>query len=122
MRVQVLLTVLLVSTNLVGAGIVFVLSTLVIPSPPPNDALTLALAIGVPVYVGVAVVIGASLGHRSRLRALRWATEEQTPTREERLTALRRAVVPHPDPGRALARRDRAVHRCSRCSCSPSAR
>ena len=51
-RIQTLLTVLLVATNLIGAGIVFVLSTLVIPSPPLDDGSVLALAIGVPVYVG----------------------------------------------------------------------
>ncbi len=55
-RVQSLLTILLVSTNLVGAVIVFVLSTFVLPGPKPNHAMTLALAIGVPVYVGVAVL------------------------------------------------------------------
>ena len=88
-RVQSLLTILLVSTNLVGAVIVFVLSTFVLPGPPPNHAMTLALAIGVPVYVGVAVIVGASVGTTISLRALRWATQEQTPSREERLTALK---------------------------------
>ena len=45
-RVQSLLTILLVSTNLVGAVIVFVLSAFVLPGPPPNHPVTLALAIG----------------------------------------------------------------------------
>ncbi len=51
-RIQVLLTVLLVGTNVIGAVLVFVLSTFVIPSPELEPDLKLALAIGVPVYVG----------------------------------------------------------------------
>jgi adenylate cyclase len=89
LRVQSLLTVLLVTTNLVGAGIVAVLATVVIPGPAPNHRMTLALAVGVPVYVVVAVVVGTALGTTISLRALRWATQEKSPTREERLTALR---------------------------------
>jgi len=88
-RVQSLLTILLIGTNLAGAAIVVVLSTVVIPGPAPNDQMKLALAIGVPVYVVVAVVAGAGLGTAVSLRALRWATEEKEPSREERLTALK---------------------------------
>ena len=87
-RVQVLLTILLVSTNLIGAGIVLVLSALVIPSPDANRATVLTLAIGVPVYVGVAIVIGATWGTASVLRALRWSIRGETPTDEERIQAL----------------------------------
>lgn len=87
-RIQLLLTVLLVATNLIGAGIVFVLSTLVIPSPAPDHATVLALAIGVPVYVGVALVVGAVWGTAGALRALRWAIEDRTPDEEERVRAL----------------------------------
>ena len=50
---------LLVGTNLVGAGVAVVLSTLVIPSPPPERDTLLALTIGVPGYVAVAIAIGA---------------------------------------------------------------
>ena len=87
-RIQVLLTVLLIGTNLVGAAIVFVLSTLVIPSPAPNDEMLLALTIAVPVYVGVAIFIGAAWGTAGGLRAHRWVFEERTPSDEERLRAL----------------------------------
>lgn len=87
-RIQVLLTVLLVSTNLVGAGIVFVLSTLVIPSPSPERGTILSLAIGVPVYVGLAVFVGAGWGTAGALRALRWAVEDREPDEKERLKAL----------------------------------
>ena len=89
LRVQTLLTILLVATNVVGAAVVVVLSTVVIPGPKPTHAMTLAMVIAVPVYVVVAVVIGAGLGTTVSLRALRWATQDKAPTREERLTALR---------------------------------
>jgi adenylate cyclase len=87
-RVQVLLTVLLVGTNLVGAAIVLVLSTLVIPGPAATHGTVLALAVGVPVYVVLAVVVGAAWGTAGSLRALRWATEDREPSDEERLRAL----------------------------------
>jgi adenylate cyclase len=87
-RIQLLLTVLLIGTNLAGAGIVFVLSTLVIPSPAPDDDTLLALKIAVPVYVGVAIFVGASWGTAGGLRAHRWVFEGRTPSDEERLRAL----------------------------------
>ena len=88
-RVQLLLTVLLVGTNLIGAGIVFVLSTLVIPSPTPNDDTVLALAIGVPVYVGRRDRRRRRLGHGGRAaRAALGRSRTETPTDEERLSAL----------------------------------
>ena len=87
-RVQLLLTVLLVATNVIGAGIVITLSAVVIPSPPPNRGTVLALAIGVPVYVGVAVLVGSVWGTAGSLRALRWAIEDREPTESERVRAL----------------------------------
>lgn len=87
-RVQLLLTVLLIGTNLVGAGIVLVLSTLVIPSPAPERDTVLALAIGVPVYVAVAIAIGAGWGTAGVLRALRWVYHDEAPTDAERLSTL----------------------------------
>ena len=89
-RVQLLLTVLLVGTNVIGAGIVFVLSALVIPSPGANRGTVLSLAIGVPVYVVVAVLVGAAWGTAGALRSLRWATRggDETPTEEQRVEAL----------------------------------
>jgi adenylate cyclase len=87
-RIQVLLTVLLVGTNVIGAVLVFVLSTFVIPGPDLEPDLRLALAIGVPVYVGVAVFLGAGWGTAGALRALRWSIEDREPDEQERLIAL----------------------------------
>jgi adenylate cyclase len=87
-RVQVLLTALLVSTNLVGAGVVVVVSTVVIPAPDPTFGTVLSLAIAVPVYVVVAVVIGAFAGTRKTLRVMRWALSGTEPDEQDRRRAL----------------------------------
>ena len=89
LRVQVLLTAFLVSTNVIGAGIVAALSTTVIPGPALSGATGVALAIAVPVYVGTAVVVGATWGTTRALRALRWTIEGRDPTPTERSRALR---------------------------------
>lgn len=88
LRVQVLLTVLLVATNVIGAGVVFVLSALVVPAPAANRGTFLSLAIGVPAYVGVAIVVGVLWGTTGALRALRWATRDEEPSHEQRVAAL----------------------------------
>lgn len=88
-RVQVLLTVLLILTNVIGAGIVFGLTFLITPGGGPDSTYLAGLAIAVPVYVGVAVIVGASLVTVSALRALRWVRDDDEPTAEERRIALR---------------------------------
>ncbi|MCW2847062.1 MAG: hypothetical protein JWR90_1036 [Marmoricola sp.] len=87
-RIQLLLTVLLVTTNLVGAAIVVVLYTLVIPSTPPNHATVLALRVAVPIYIAVAILVGSLWGTAAGLRAHRWVFEDRTPDDQERLRAL----------------------------------
>jgi adenylate cyclase len=88
-RVQLLLTALLVSTNLIAAVLVFVISYFVIPAPAPTRATVVSLAIAAPTYVAVAVVVGALVGTAQTLRALRWATSGRQPDEAERRQALR---------------------------------
>lgn len=88
-RVQLLLTGLLVATNVVGAGVVVVISSVVIPAPPATKGTILSLAIAAPVYVAVAVVIGAVLGTTTTLRAMRWALTGAEPDESDRERALR---------------------------------
>ncbi len=57
-RVQLLLTLFLTGTNVVGAVLVFVIANFVIPGPSISRGLVVALAIAVPVYVVVAIVVG----------------------------------------------------------------
>ncbi len=87
-RIQVLLTVLLVSTNVVGAVIVVVLYTVVIPSPAPNPDTLLALKVAVPVYFAVAIIVGFVWGTAGGISAHRWVFEDRVPDDHERLRAL----------------------------------
>lgn len=89
-RIQLLLTGMLVTTNVVGALVVFVVNTWAIPSPAPNREMVIALAIAIPTYVVLAVIVGAVWGTTSALRALRWATQPDVdPDRTQRAQALR---------------------------------
>jgi adenylate cyclase len=88
-RVQVLLTLLLVGSNLVGAVLVVVISVFVVPAPTPSARTVLSLAIAIPIYVAGAVALGATIGTRTTLRALHWVISEQEPTDPERRLALR---------------------------------
>lgn len=88
-RIQLLLTALLVSTHVIGAGVVFVLSVFVLPTTEVNRASAIALAISVPTYVLVAVLVGGFWGTLSALRAARWALDDREGTPAERRRALR---------------------------------
>jgi adenylate cyclase len=88
-RIQVLLTAMLVSTNVISAIVVVVISVFVVPAPGPSAGMVLALLVAVPVYVAAAVVVGATIGTTMSLRALRWATAEREPDAYERRTALK---------------------------------
>jgi adenylate cyclase len=88
-RIQLLLTAMLVSTNVISAIVVVVISLFVVPAPGPNAAMVLALVIAVPAYVAAAVVVGATIGTTMSLRALRWATAERDPDAADRRTALK---------------------------------
>jgi len=88
-RLQLLLTTMLVITHLIGAGVVLVLSLFVLPTQELNHRSLVALAISVPTYVGVATVVGGVWGTISSLRGLRWILESREPTAKERRTALR---------------------------------
>lgn len=91
-RLQLLLTGMLVTTHLIGAGVVVVMSVFVLPTEKLNSASVISLAISVPTYVGVAVLVGGFWGTISSLRGLRWALEGRTPTSKERRTALRTPI------------------------------
>ncbi|MFL6159648.1 MAG: adenylate/guanylate cyclase domain-containing protein [Marmoricola sp.] len=91
-RIQLLLTGLLVTTHVIGAGVVFGISAFVLPTKALNHASLVSLAISVPTYVGVAVLVGGFWGTISSLRGLRWALEGRTPTSRERRIALRTPI------------------------------
>ncbi|RYJ00274.1 MAG: hypothetical protein EON52_23995, partial [Actinomycetales bacterium] len=88
-RVQVLLTVLLIITNVVGAVVVAALTVVIIPGEEINHEFGIAMAIATPTYVLVAVLFGATYGTVSAIRGLRWAIAEEDPSDAERRAALR---------------------------------
>ena len=89
LRVQVLLTLMLVTTNIIGAVLVVVISSFVVPTPAPTSTTLVSLFIAVPVYVTLAILVGAAVGTATTLHALRWATDDRTPDVGDRVTALR---------------------------------
>lgn len=90
LRIQILLTVLLLTTNLIGAAVVFGVNMWAIPSPDPSRSMLIALAIAVPTYVLFGVVVGVVAGTTASLHALRWATQPDAwPSAKERVRALR---------------------------------
>jgi adenylate cyclase len=83
-RIQVILTVFILATNLIGIGVAMLLLGVALPSPSVfSDAplwITFAVAPG---YIVVALALGTYwITHRTMM-ALRWAIEERKPTLED---------------------------------------
>lgn len=87
---QLLLTTFLLGSNLIGAVIVGALVSVVVPGPNvlDPDLYWWVNYIVVPVYVGLAFLIGVLWGTTRALRVLRWAIEDREPTRKEQVTTL----------------------------------
>lgn len=77
---QLLITVSLVLANLIGAVVVAVLQTVVIPGPDLDDRTRMVAIIGAPTYVALALVVGWTWGTRRALGVLRWSMERRVPT------------------------------------------
>jgi adenylate cyclase len=88
-RIQVILTVFIVSTNLLGIAVALLVVTIVIPVPSVfTDAPAWITFIVGPAYVALAVALGTFWVTRRTVRALRWAIEERKPTREDQLNTF----------------------------------
>ncbi len=89
-RIQIILTVLVVAANLVGIGVAVLLVTVAIPEPSVFDDAPLWITVAVvPAYIAFALALGSYWITRRTVFALRWAIEERTPTRtDERNTFL----------------------------------
>lgn len=88
-RVQVLLTTILLVANLVGAGVVVALLLLVRPDEALSTGFKVSHFIATPVYVALAVLVGIVTITRRMLRALGWAREGREPSEEEVRATLR---------------------------------
>ncbi|EUA13264.1 HAMP domain protein [Mycobacterium kansasii 732] len=97
-RIQVILTVMVVAANLIGIAVSILLVTVAIPEPSVfSDApLWVSFAV-VPAYIVVALALGAYWITRRTVIALRWAIEERPPTHDDErntfLTPWRVAIV-----------------------------
>lgn len=90
LRIQILLTGSIVFANLTGAIVAIGLASVGIPEPSVFDAnLWWVNFIAVPVYVAVAFVIGIGVGTVVVVRYLRWASNDQIPTRRDARRARR---------------------------------
>ena len=88
-RIQFILTVFIVSTNLLGIAIALLLVTIVIPVPSVfTDAPMWITFVAAPAYVALALVLGTFWITRRTVSALRWAIEERKPTHEDQLNTF----------------------------------
>ncbi|HXH59174.1 adenylate/guanylate cyclase domain-containing protein [Iamia sp.] len=90
-RVQVRIALSSALTNLIGAVIVFAFAVWVLPSDPipQEDQVVLANAVGVAIWLPVAVAVGTIWSARTMGPARRWLLEERAPTPEEEVAVLR---------------------------------
>lgn len=86
------LTAVTVMANLVGALVVFVLLIWVVPTPVGAADIGLPNLIGVPIYVAMALALGAVWGTRRLLPRLRWVREGRPPGAAEQRMAMRAPV------------------------------
>jgi class 3 adenylate cyclase/MFS family permease len=89
-RIQVILTVVVMVVNLIGIAVAALLMTVAIPEPSIFDDAPAWLTFGaVPGYLIFAMAVGTYWITRRTVLALRWAIEERKPTRvDERNTFL----------------------------------
>jgi len=89
-RIQLILTVFIVATNLIGIGVALLLLTIAFPSPSIfSDAPLWITFAAAPAYIAVALALGTYWITRRTITALRWAIEEREPTpADERNTFL----------------------------------
>ena len=83
-RVQAILTVLIVAANLIGIVVALLLVTVAVPEPSVYTDAPVWLTFGVvPACVGAALALGTYWITRQVVIALRWAIEEREPSPED---------------------------------------
>src|SRR5271156_6394663 len=89
-RIQLVLSVFIVATNLIGIGVALLLLSIAFPSPSIFSDAPLWIPFAVaPAYIAVALALGTYWITRRIITALRWAIEEREPTpADERNTFL----------------------------------
>ena len=88
-RIQFILTVVIVVTNLIGIGVVALFWTVAFPTPSVfSDAPTWLTFGVVPAYVVIALALGTYWITRRTVKKLRWAIKEAQPTRVDERNAF----------------------------------
>ncbi len=88
-RIQVILTVLVMAANLIGIAVAALVLTVAIPEPSIfDDAPGWLTFIVMPGYLIFAITVGAYWITRRTVLALRWAIEERKPTRADERNTL----------------------------------
>ncbi|OBH24386.1 hypothetical protein A5692_04890 [Mycobacterium sp. E342] len=82
-RIQVILTVLVLGANLIGIAVALLLVTIAIPQPSVFDAPWWITFAASPAYIALALAVGTYWITRRTVVSLRWAIEERTPSRED---------------------------------------
>ncbi|MDY6869521.1 MAG: adenylate/guanylate cyclase domain-containing protein [Actinomycetota bacterium] len=89
-RIQVILTFLILVTNILGIGVSLLLNAIAIPVPSVFSDAPAWLTWGVvPAYMLVALLFGTAWITSHVVRSLRWAIEERTPTRADQHNVFR---------------------------------
>jgi adenylate cyclase len=84
------MTILVTSANIVGSVLTGTLLLFVIPGPPVlAPELNTINFLWIPIYSGVALVLGSIWGTTWVMRSLRWSREHRPPTRADRISTLR---------------------------------
>ncbi|WP_188587308.1 adenylate/guanylate cyclase domain-containing protein [Gordonia jinhuaensis] len=87
-RVQVLISVSVITANAIGAAVAIVLAAIGIPEPAIPDSAWWVSYIVLPIYVGCAFVLGILIGTIRTIRRLRWAFRPGAPTTRQARQAL----------------------------------
>jgi adenylate cyclase len=83
-RIQVIMTVLVLGANLIGIGVALLIVTVAIPQPSVfDDAPAWITWAASPAYIALALAVGTYWITRRTVIALRWAIEERAPSPED---------------------------------------
>lgn len=88
-RIQTILTVFVLATNMIGVAVALLVVTVAIPVPSIFTDAPLWLTFVVsPAYIGTALFVGIFWVTRRIVTSLRWSIEDQPPTREDQRNAF----------------------------------
>ncbi len=88
-RIQVILTVFILSWNALGIAVAILLVAVVIPVPSIFSDAPLWITFAVtPAYIGLALIVGTLGITRRTVNALRWSIEERRPTHKDQRNAF----------------------------------